>query len=693
MKIKSVVIEDFRSFRGKSVINFAPKGVTVFCGENGGGKTNFLNAIYWCITGKTTPRCSKPGQLSYRENGVAMGRAKVTIVLDVSEDVGHALEYHITRQVKDYAQARVFDENTVPASSVKISEVEDGGYQREYKTDEDVNRVLNRYWPSQLASWFFFDSEAIGSLKLSGQGSDNRFKENVRSALGLDAYYLLERDLKYLDDQVSAEVTTSLKASKKNLEELEKVSRTLAAVRRKIDANKQLIAQLTLDVKGFDKDIGALQDQLVELPTSHQTQVTINTSVAAKDRAETTLKDEQRALSGLVGQMGLCLTEDMYSEFLAYIQNEKKAERIPSSIQQQLIKDILVQGICICGNTIDKESPEYKRLEKLLLTATTNDMVDRVSLIQTLLEAMNDKLIHIWNNIEAKKASISSLMGDIAGLEIQLEGLQHSLDTSNDEKVAEIKEQIKTLTKLRDEANKTKNDAQDELERLVREVRPKCEELELNLQKRIGGDSRLLRLRQNIADLKRLATERMLALEANLLDTLSTKMNEMIKAKMRKHRRVSIDRDTYSVSYAYDFKGVNPDSTGEEQMLKFAFLTAMMSLSKEKLNSLYDHAIASRPLFVDAPFSTLDSIYRKNVALELAESCEQLVLMTASDGWNEDIQNVMKPHVGKLYLIQFEEHGPRDGKDINPITINGQVYEMNSYGASHSQSTFKEIQL
>ena len=25
-------------------------------GQNGAGKTNFLNAIYWCMTGKFTPR-------------------------------------------------------------------------------------------------------------------------------------------------------------------------------------------------------------------------------------------------------------------------------------------------------------------------------------------------------------------------------------------------------------------------------------------------------------------------------------------------------------------------------------------------------------------------------------------------------------------------------------------------------------
>jgi DNA sulfur modification protein DndD len=64
MFLQRVLLRNFRGFYGDQTIDFAPLGansVTVIHGENGAGKTNLLNAIFWCLTGEFTPRLSNSG--------------------------------------------------------------------------------------------------------------------------------------------------------------------------------------------------------------------------------------------------------------------------------------------------------------------------------------------------------------------------------------------------------------------------------------------------------------------------------------------------------------------------------------------------------------------------------------------------------------------------------------------------------
>lgn len=69
MHLVSLTTHNFRAFYGTQTIGFAPPGaaaVTVIHGENGSGKTNFLNALFWCLTGNFTPRLKNPEALINR---------------------------------------------------------------------------------------------------------------------------------------------------------------------------------------------------------------------------------------------------------------------------------------------------------------------------------------------------------------------------------------------------------------------------------------------------------------------------------------------------------------------------------------------------------------------------------------------------------------------------------------------------
>ena len=69
MHIERLTVTNFRSFYGEAAINFATpdgtgKTITMIYGENGHGKSNLLNAIHWCITGKTTTSLKESKSIS-----------------------------------------------------------------------------------------------------------------------------------------------------------------------------------------------------------------------------------------------------------------------------------------------------------------------------------------------------------------------------------------------------------------------------------------------------------------------------------------------------------------------------------------------------------------------------------------------------------------------------------------------------
>ncbi|WP_204351312.1 AAA family ATPase, partial [Serratia marcescens] len=66
VKIKRVDLRDFRQFHGHEHIEFATddtRNVTLVHAENGVGKTTLLNAVFWALYNRTTPRFEQRSRL------------------------------------------------------------------------------------------------------------------------------------------------------------------------------------------------------------------------------------------------------------------------------------------------------------------------------------------------------------------------------------------------------------------------------------------------------------------------------------------------------------------------------------------------------------------------------------------------------------------------------------------------------
>jgi DNA sulfur modification protein DndD len=154
-----------------------------------------------------------------------------------------------------------------------------------------------------------------------------------------------------------------------------------------------------------------------------------------------------------------------------------------------------------------------------------------------------------------------------------------------------------------------------------------------------------------------------------------------------------IDPESYKVSLHNDLGLLVGESTGEGQVLKFAFISTLIAIASrksiEKIDFLVDPTVA--PLVLDAPLSTLDTDYGSSVAITLANNVEQLVLMGNAKAWDHKVESSLSPYIGKEYVIVSRAKGLQGDKPNKKIKLSEDYYDMNEYNYVRNDSYFKEI--
>lgn len=87
--IKSMILENFRQFKGEYTLDFATdshKNVTVIMGENGAGKTTLEQAFMWCLYGTNTFRLKELINREVRDAMISGDEERVSVTLMISHN-------------------------------------------------------------------------------------------------------------------------------------------------------------------------------------------------------------------------------------------------------------------------------------------------------------------------------------------------------------------------------------------------------------------------------------------------------------------------------------------------------------------------------------------------------------------------------------------------------------------------------
>jgi DNA sulfur modification protein DndD len=644
----------------------------VFHGENGAGKTNLLNAIHWCMTGEFTPRFQDRGLLVNKE-AFRDGRREcyVELLFRDEEDAG-GKQYRVRRTATNDRQ-----------TGFEVYQI-DRGNSRPIQNGASLLRML---LPPGLISWFFFDAEAIGALELSGSEG---FKRDLRKTLGFDLVDTLLQDLEGVQAKRRREV-----ASQTNDKELKALQDDMDNIDRVLPGQQEEAVVLYERQKHLDVEYEEVRSKLGKLPQAEPIERQRREAESKIARLDREHKELSAKAAQLVGQAAPALIlQPLTAALEGKLEQQEVRGKLPAPYSDQLVKDIEESNLCICGRPVTEGSPEAHKIHDLLRFASTGALNQRISEVRYLIRDIDRQSASFPIEIANVRSRIVEIDQEIGQLEQEFKDLTKQLNEIKGfgGQIQELERQRERLKSERSAVILQAGRLQEVIEQNVRKhkdlrIRYDNAARKLDVSKKLKVElEKVTRLMEHIRTSLR-------DQERQALLILSFELNAVLKRYLTKHYSAKINPVNYAV-HLVDQEGKSVGhSTGEGQVLKFAFIATVVALAarktQQKIQWMSEPTIA--PLVLDAPFSALDPEYQGSVALNLAMQTTQLVLMISSAAWGEKVAQALEPVVGKRYLIVSHEAGPQGDKPIKKLLINRKEVQLNHYGAERAESCFVEV--
>ena len=213
MRLLQLKMTDFRQFFGEATLKFSSENqsmVTIVHGENGVGKTTILNAIHWCLYGRTLGDFEEPDRLVNDTALNEYGRTTANVELQFVHD---ETVYRLSRTYNHSTKKSILEGFRV--------------LQGNNEPVRGIGRVIQRLIPSHMAPYFFFHGE--GLVTLGTAVGKYGFRDAIRAILGFNyaekAIALLEKTrvrwqklatkVKRLDAQARAAMEREIKAEQR----------------------------------------------------------------------------------------------------------------------------------------------------------------------------------------------------------------------------------------------------------------------------------------------------------------------------------------------------------------------------------------------------------------------------------------------------------------------------------------------
>lgn len=580
--INRIEISNFRQYKHISLSFNSSKGIFLFIGKNGMGKSNFLNSICWCLYGTQPFKFHDKEKKLLNEETAKEKSQYEEVKVSIEVNIDNVL--YLFRRTQRETQGSVFKvmrkqgENWVEFPNPTV--------------------IVNNFLPQSVSQFFLFDGEAVQNL-YKGSYAEN-LKEGVWKVSDVTLLDRASKDLSGTKDQIRKFVSKD----EPKTEELEK---ELSDFEKNKEEKLKLLETRQKDVNEAKEQREKFNEELKRYSQVKNLQEQRDLLKSDLEDANTRSDAYQRQINDkLINSGPFWYIKDSLIELAQKLNEVSKSGQLPPKIKGTFVNELIESKVCICGTSILEGSKELHHLHKLL--AEVEPLDSRSYLIEDKIEMnsiLKDLSVNFHTEFKEIREKIAKERKRIEEIQLKLNEISEKL-VKEPGHVGNIESTIRRLDEQIDlgtqEIGLTRGDIR-QLEEKILEFKTKLEKLNKESGKRRTEVAYLEFLEEAKEKVDYIRERLILQVGRSVSHYTNDYFKELIW-KRDEFQRVSFT-DEFNVEVFKrdeDTNSLEILSTGEMKVLSFATIKALAKLS----------GFSNVPVFIDGPLENLDKEVRTN---------------------------------------------------------------------------------
>lgn len=646
MYLDEIVLTNYRPYYGTQKLKLGydiEKNVNVIYANNARGKSSLLNAITWAFYGKELHDEGDRANPIY--NKITRERCKIGEKFNVSvllklfefDKDGKKIPFKVERSeeyMKDEKGNIIFQKQ-----DLNVLDFDGKWYEDQVNIDANISKLMHKY--------FFFNGE-----QLDDYFDKKDIKKTIERISQIDLISTVNGHLEYVNEKYNNSITD--------------LDKDLEPVTNKLNETKQKLSELQTKETTFNDDIKDLNDiidkcdrTLDDLKEAKKLAKERTDLLNENSKINARLPENKEKYANQVVELYSIVTlfDRMFEVVNLDINEDEELNITLSKKVKELYEYVLEQDICICGVDF-KENPQHRKEIQEKLEALKvihdgednddDDIEDHIKDIKNILKSIKPR----YDAINVLRQSISTDSESLEKNNKRLLEISNSLTDNEDDDIKDTEKwRQNTLEALNKKQSKLKN-----VEAKIAVYKSQIISFTKKRDKILEDISESNKLKIELKFCER-AVEVINDLNENLKRDILDKITKIINSQVSSGDfsedglgLVRIDDDFKVTLKDYLGDPLYPDdlSGGERRSLALAFIIALNNISGFDL-----------PLFIDAPFSTLDDEHIQKFVDNLPKftNDKQLIFLFIADAYNKGIEDMLLPYINeKIELVKKQKY-------------------------------------